>query len=366
MWTFRQYSGFGTAEESNAPLPLPARAGRHRPLGRARPAHPVRLRLRRSRRRARRSAASAWRSTPSRDVEILFDGIPLDRLSTSFTINGTAAILLAFYVAAPRSSGVPREKLRGTIQNDILKEYAARGTWIWPAKPSMRLIGDTIEFCAAEVPALQRDLGGRRALPRRWRHRGAGDGLHAGRRRRLLRRGRLARADDDRPVRPPGLVLLLHPRGLLRGGGQVPRGRRRWAQIVKERYGAQDERSAMFRFGCVCGRRLAVRAAGPEQRGARGLRGDGLGARRRAVDVHRRLGRAVRAAHRGSPPRWRCAPSRSSRTRPAWRAWWTRSAAPTTSRRSPTRWRSRSWRSWTTSSRTAAWCAASRTATCSG
>jgi methylmalonyl-CoA mutase N-terminal domain/subunit len=76
----------------------------------------------------------------------------LDEISTSFTINGTAAILLAFYVAAAERKGVPRAKLTGTIQNDILKEYASRGTWIWPPEPSRRLIADTIEFCAEEVP----------------------------------------------------------------------------------------------------------------------------------------------------------------------------------------------------------------------
>ena len=86
------------------------------------------------------------------DAEILFDQIPLDSVSTSFTINGTAAILLAFYVAAGEKQGVPRAKLRGTIQNDILKEYVSRGTWIWPPRPSLRLIADTIEFCAKEVP----------------------------------------------------------------------------------------------------------------------------------------------------------------------------------------------------------------------
>ena len=69
------------------------------------------------------------------DAEILFDGIPLDAISTSFTINGTAAILLAFYVAAAEKAGVARAKLTGTIQNDILKEYASRGTWIWPPEP---------------------------------------------------------------------------------------------------------------------------------------------------------------------------------------------------------------------------------------
>ncbi len=135
------------------------------------------------------------------DAEILFDGIPLDKISTSFTINGTAAILLAFYVAAAERKGVPRAKLTGTIQNDILKEYASRGTWIWPPEPSLRLIADTIEFCAAEVPRFNAISVAGRALPRRRRQRRAGDGVHAGRRRHLLRHRGAARPDDHRPVR---------------------------------------------------------------------------------------------------------------------------------------------------------------------
>src|ERR1700734_2147018 len=150
-WTFRQYSGFGPAEESNeryryllgqggtglsVALDLPTQCGYD-------------------------SDDAGYGEGGGRvgvaidtlaDVEVLFDGIPLDKISTSFTINGTAAILLAFYVAAAEKKGVPREKLTGTIQNDILKEYASRGTWIWPPEPSLRLIADTIEFCAAEVP----------------------------------------------------------------------------------------------------------------------------------------------------------------------------------------------------------------------
>ena len=163
-WTFRQYSGFGTAEESNrryrylleqggtglsVALDLPTQCGYDsddpevgEEVGRVGVAMDTLA-----------------------DAEILFDGIPLDKISTSMTINGTAAILLAFYVAAAERNGVPRAKLTGTIQNDILKEYASRGTWIWPPEPSLRLIADTIEFCAAEVPQIQRDLGGRGAFP---------------------------------------------------------------------------------------------------------------------------------------------------------------------------------------------------------
>jgi len=88
-----------------------------------------------------------------RDMEILFDGIPLDKVSTSMTINAPAAILLAMYVAVAKKQGVPPEKLSGTIQNDILKEYIAQKTYIFPPKPSIRLIVDTIEYCAKHLPA---------------------------------------------------------------------------------------------------------------------------------------------------------------------------------------------------------------------
>jgi methylmalonyl-CoA mutase N-terminal domain/subunit len=148
LWTFRQYSGFGTAEESNrryrylldqggtglsVALDLPTQCGYDSDDADV------------SEEVGRVGVAVDTLA----DAEILFDGIPLDKISTSFTINGTAAILLALYVAAAERKGVPREKLTGTIQNDILKEYASRGTWIWPPEPSLRLIADTIEFAPA-------------------------------------------------------------------------------------------------------------------------------------------------------------------------------------------------------------------------
>jgi methylmalonyl-CoA mutase N-terminal domain/subunit len=85
-------------------------------------------------------------------MEILFDGLPLDTVSTSMTINSTAAILLALYVAAAEKRGVVRAQISGTTQNDILKEYIARGTWIYPPGPSMRLVTDIFEFCAHDLP----------------------------------------------------------------------------------------------------------------------------------------------------------------------------------------------------------------------
>jgi methylmalonyl-CoA mutase N-terminal domain/subunit len=86
------------------------------------------------------------------DMEILFKDIPLDKISTSMTINSTGFILLAFYVALAKKQGIPLEKLSGTIQNDILKEYAARGTYIYPPKPSMRIITDIFEWSSEYIP----------------------------------------------------------------------------------------------------------------------------------------------------------------------------------------------------------------------
>jgi methylmalonyl-CoA mutase N-terminal domain/subunit len=86
------------------------------------------------------------------DMEVLFDGIELDKISTSMTINSPASILLAMYIILAKKQGVPMEKLRGTIQNDILKEYTARGTYIYPPKPSMRLICDVFDYCSKNMP----------------------------------------------------------------------------------------------------------------------------------------------------------------------------------------------------------------------
>ncbi|MBI3925949.1 MAG: methylmalonyl-CoA mutase, partial [Armatimonadetes bacterium] len=86
------------------------------------------------------------------DMEILFDGIPLDRISTSMTINGPAAVLLAMYLAVAEKQGVPFTRVRGTLQNDILKEYIAQKEWLFPPQPSMKLVVDTIEYCTRHVP----------------------------------------------------------------------------------------------------------------------------------------------------------------------------------------------------------------------
>ncbi|MGZ9276563.1 MAG: acyl-CoA mutase large subunit family protein [Candidatus Limnocylindrales bacterium] len=151
FWTMRQYAGFATAEETNrrfrylldqgqtglsVAFDLPTQMGYD-------------------------SDAPAAEGEVGRvgvpisslaDMHVLVDGLPLDKVSTSMTINATAPILLACYVAAAEDQGVPREEIGGTTQNDILKEYIARGTYIFPPRPSMRLVTDVFEFCARELP----------------------------------------------------------------------------------------------------------------------------------------------------------------------------------------------------------------------
>jgi methylmalonyl-CoA mutase N-terminal domain/subunit len=184
---------------------------------------------------------------------VLFDGLPLDAISTSFTINGTAAILLAFYVAVAEKRGVERAKLRGTIQNDILKEYVSRGTWIWPPRPSLRLIADTIEFCAAEVPRFNaisvagahfRDAGANAVQEMAFT---LMDGITYCD--EVIGRGRMT-IDEFAPQ----VSFFFYTYGPLRGGGQeVPAMRRLWARAMRDRFGARKPESMMFRFGNVCG-----------------------------------------------------------------------------------------------------------------
>ena len=151
LWTMRQYAGFSTAEESNrryrylleqgqtglsVAFDLPTQIGYDAD-------DPM----------AQGEVGKVGVSISSlRDMQQLFDRIPLDKVSTSMTINAPAAVLLAMYIAVAKRQGADVRQLRGTIQNDILKEYIARGTYIFPPAPSMRLITDVFRFCAAEVP----------------------------------------------------------------------------------------------------------------------------------------------------------------------------------------------------------------------
>src|SRR5438477_3431372 len=151
FWTMRQYAGFGTAEESNA---------RYRYLL----AHgqtglsvafdlPTQMGYDADDEQVAGEVGKVGVSISSlADLEQLFAGIPLDKVTTSMTINATAAILLAMYAAVAKRQGVPLARIGGTTQNDILKEYIARGTYIFPPRPSLRLVTDLIAYCAAELP----------------------------------------------------------------------------------------------------------------------------------------------------------------------------------------------------------------------
>lgn len=151
LWTMRQYAGFGTAEESNKRYRYLLEQGQTG-LSVAFDL-PTQIGLDSDDPMAEGEVGRVGVAIDSlEDMEILFDQIPLDKVSTSMTINAPAAVLLAMYVAVAEKQGVPADQLEGTIQNDILKEYAARGTYIFPPEPSMRLITDTFEFCSKYMP----------------------------------------------------------------------------------------------------------------------------------------------------------------------------------------------------------------------
>jgi methylmalonyl-CoA mutase N-terminal domain/subunit len=151
LWTMRQYAGFGTAAETNRRFKLLLEAGQTG-LSVAFDL-PTQMGIDSDSPRALGEVGRVGVAIDSvEDMATLLDGIPLDKVSTSMTINATASTLLAMYVVVAEERGIPREKLSGTIQNDILKEYIARGTYIYPPEPSLALIADVFRFCAAEVP----------------------------------------------------------------------------------------------------------------------------------------------------------------------------------------------------------------------
>ena len=151
LWTMRAYAGFATAEETNARYKYLLQAGQTG-LSVAMDL-PTQIGLDSDAELSHGEVGKVGVAIDSlADMEQLFDGIPLDKVSTSMTINGPAAVLLAMYVAVAEKQGVKPEQLRGTIQNDILKEYIARGTYIFPPRPSMRLITNTFEYCSKYIP----------------------------------------------------------------------------------------------------------------------------------------------------------------------------------------------------------------------
>ena len=251
LWTIRQYSGFGTAEESNArykflldqgqtglsvALDLPTQCGYD-------PTHPM----------ARPEIGKVGVSLSNlSEAEILFKGLDLSKISTSFTINGTAAIVYAMYLAVADKQGVPREKLTGTIQNDILKEYVARGTWIFPVRPSMRLIADSILYSNDVSPRFNaisiagahvRDAGATAAEEMAYT---LANGLAYVE--ELRRRG----GDVEKFAKRLSFFFYVHM-DFFDEIAKFRAGRRLWARLMKERYDVKDPKAQHFRFGVVCG-----------------------------------------------------------------------------------------------------------------
>jgi len=246
FWTMRQYAGFGSAEESNrrykfllasgqsglsVAFDLPTQMGRDAD-------HPL----------ARGEVGRTGVPISSLDdMEILLADLPLDRVSTSMTINATAATLLCFYIAVADRRGIPRKALEGTIQNDILKEYIARGTYIYPPAGSMRLVADTFAFCRDEVPRWNtisisgyhiREAGSDAVQEVAFT---LADGIA------YVEAARDAGlAIDDFA---PRLSFFFNAHShFLEEVAKFRAARRLWARIMQDRFGAKDPRSLMLRF----------------------------------------------------------------------------------------------------------------------
>jgi methylmalonyl-CoA mutase, N-terminal domain len=246
LWTMRQYAGFGTAKESNdryrylleqgqsglsVAFDLPTQIGYDSD-------DPISY--------GEVGKVGVAIDTLA-DMEILFDKIPLDKVSTSMTINAPASVLLAMYIAVAEKQGVPRNKISGTIQNDILKEYIARGTYIYPPKPSMRLITNIFEFCEKEVPKWNtisisgyhiREAGSTAAQE-------VGFTLANGI--AYVQSALNAGLNVDDFAQRLSFFFNSH-NDLLEEVAKFRAARRLWAKIMKERFNAKNPRSMMLRF----------------------------------------------------------------------------------------------------------------------
>jgi methylmalonyl-CoA mutase N-terminal domain/subunit len=239
LWTMRQYAGFGTAPETNARFRALLAAGQTG-LSVAFDL-PTQMGLDSDAPLAEGEVGRAGVAIDTvDDLAALFDGIPLDRVSTSMTINATAAVLLAMYVVVGEEHGVPRSALRGTVQNDVLKEYMARGTYIYPPEPSLRLVTDVFRFVAAErMPFNPISVSGYHI-----REAGAtavqevaftlADAVE------YLDRARAAGVDPAAAAGQMSFFFAAH-NDLFEEVAKFRAARRVWASIVRARYGGNDE-----------------------------------------------------------------------------------------------------------------------------
>ncbi len=244
-WTMRQYAGFGTAEETNSRFRYLLDQGQTG-LSVAFDL-PTQMGLDSDDPRAEGEVGRVGVAIDTLDdMELLFDQIPLGAVSTSMTINATAAVLLSMYVAVADSRGIPRNDLSGTVQNDILKEFVARGTYIYPVAPSLRLVTDIFEFCAAEVPRWNSiSISG-------YHMREAGCtavqeiAFTLGNAREYVR-GALLRGLDLEDFAPRLSFFFAAHNDLLEEVAKFRAARRLWARMMRNEFGASD-RSARLRF----------------------------------------------------------------------------------------------------------------------
>ena len=246
LWTMRQYAGFATAEESNLRYKYLLEQGQTG-LSVAFDL-PTQIGYDSDDAMSEGEVGKVGVAIDSlEDVETLFDGIPLDKVSTSMTINATACVLLAYYIVAAEKQGVSPDKLNGTIQNDILKEYAARGTYIYPPEPSMRLINNIFEYCAKNVPAWNtisisgyhiREAGSTAAQEIAFT---LADGIA------YVEAALSAGLDIDAFAGRMTFFFNSH-NDLFEEVAKFRAARRLWAKIMKERFGAKKPRSMMLRF----------------------------------------------------------------------------------------------------------------------
>ncbi len=246
LWTMRQYAGFSTARESNARYRYLLEQGQTG-LSVAFDL-PTQMGYDSDAPEAEGEVGRVGVAIDSlADMEQLFDGIPLDKVSTSMTINSTAPILLALYVAVAERQGVPRSALAGTTQNDVLKEYIARGTYIFPPEPSMRLITDVFEWCSAELPKWNtisisgyhmREAGATAAQELAFTFADAIAYVDAA----------IARGMEVDAIGPRLSFFFAAWTDILEETAKFRAARRIWARIMRERFGAKNEKSLHCRF----------------------------------------------------------------------------------------------------------------------
>ncbi len=246
LWTMRQYAGFGTAAESNERYRYLLEQGQTG-LSIAFDL-PTQIGYDSDDQLADGEVGNVGVAVDTMaDMEILFDRIPLDKVSTSMTINSTAAILLAMYIAVAEKKGVSKNMLKGTVQNDILKEYIARGTYIFPPKPSLRLVTDIFCYCKNELPKWNsisisgyhiREAGSTAAQEIGFT---LADGIE------YVKAAINAGLDVDDFADRISFFFNAHS-NMFEEAAKFRAARRLWARIMKERFGAKKSKSMMLRF----------------------------------------------------------------------------------------------------------------------